>query len=268
MAGRDRVRRPLLRGRRRLRRVQPRPRVLRLPAVHLAGPGEPPCWDARAAGRGRKEGRRAGLRAAASPPDHPGLHRLRRDEADERCPEDCSERRIELVNGADYDKLAAAAAACRDRIRGLRAVAEELARAEPAHGEWKAAYEALQQSARSALRRFRPGPESRDDPFSPVPTVVVWRCPDCGGVDAPQPCIGVCIGARPCGLMRPVMNWSAPGLPPIARPSGPWPTCFAGSRRKAACRAMGAELARLSNAGAAHPAVGLTGACGSPVPSR
>jgi hypothetical protein len=23
--------------------------------------------------------------------------------------------------------------------------------------------------------------------------VVVWRCPDCGGVDAPQPCIGVCI---------------------------------------------------------------------------
>jgi hypothetical protein len=34
---------------------------------------------------------------------------------------------------------------------------------------------------------------SRDDPFSPVPTVVVWRCPDCGGVDAPQPCIGVCI---------------------------------------------------------------------------
>jgi len=112
---------------------------------------------------------------------------------DESCPQGCPERRVELINGADYDQLAAAAAACRDRIRGLRAAAEELARAEPAHGEWKAAYEALQQSARSALRRFRPGPESRDDPFSPVPTVVVWRCPDCGGVDAPQPCIGVCI---------------------------------------------------------------------------
>ena len=42
---------------------------------------------------------------------------------DETCPEGCSERRTELVNGADYDKLAAAAAACQDRLRELRAAA-------------------------------------------------------------------------------------------------------------------------------------------------
>jgi hypothetical protein len=24
--------------------------------------------------------------------------------------------------------------------------------------------------------------------------VIVWQCQDCGGVDAPQPCIDVCIG--------------------------------------------------------------------------
>jgi hypothetical protein len=112
---------------------------------------------------------------------------------DEGCPAGCAERRVELVSGADYDQLAAAAAACRARVRGLRAVAGELARAEPAHGEWQAAYQALQQSARSALRRFRSPPGSQDDPFSPARTVVVWRCPDCGGVDAPRPCIGVCI---------------------------------------------------------------------------
>ena len=41
---------------------------------------------------------------------------------------------------------------------------------------------------------------------------------------------GCASGARPCGLMRPAMNWNAHRLPPIARPSGPWPTCFAGSR--------------------------------------
>jgi hypothetical protein len=116
---------------------------------------------------------------------------MRRDES---CPEGCSERRTELVNGADYDKLAAAAAACQDRLRELRAAAGELAQAEPADGGWKAAYEALQRSARSALRRSaRPAPGGRDDPFAPVPSAVVWRCPDCGGVDAPQPCIGVCI---------------------------------------------------------------------------
>jgi hypothetical protein len=118
-----------------------------------------------------------------------GCGAMRRDES---CPAACSERRTELVNGADYDKLAAAAAACRDR--GLRAVAEELAQAEPVHGGWKATYEGLQRPARSALRRFRPVPDGRDDdPFLPAQTVVVWRCPDCGGVDAPQPCIGVCI---------------------------------------------------------------------------
>jgi hypothetical protein len=42
---------------------------------------------------------------------------MRRDES---CPEGCSERRTELVNGADYDKLAAAAAACHDRRREMR----------------------------------------------------------------------------------------------------------------------------------------------------
>ena len=28
---------------------------------------------------------------------------------------------------------------------------------------------------------------------SPAETVTVWRCQDCGGVDAPQPCIDVCL---------------------------------------------------------------------------
>ena len=112
---------------------------------------------------------------------------------DQSCRGDCSERRVELVNGADYERLATAAAACHDRVRGLRAVAGKLAHTEPAHGQWKATYQALQQSARSALRRFGPEPEGQDDPFSPARTVIVWRCQDCGGVDAPQPCIGVCI---------------------------------------------------------------------------
>lgn len=112
---------------------------------------------------------------------------------DQTCPVPCAERRVELVNADDYDRLAAAAAACRARVRGLRAVAAELAGTEPAEDEREAAYRALQQSARSALRRFRPPPGSPDDQFPSARPVVVWRCPDCGGVDAPQPCIGVCI---------------------------------------------------------------------------
>ena len=112
---------------------------------------------------------------------------------DEGCAGACSERKLELVTGADYDQLAAAAAACRARIRVLREVAGELARTEPEPEQRQAAYEALQRSARSALRRCGPAPDGQDDPLSPAPAVTVWRCPDCGGVDAPQPCIGVCI---------------------------------------------------------------------------
>jgi hypothetical protein len=105
---------------------------------------------------------------------------------DQSCPDGCTEVRVELVSGGIYDQLATAAAACRDRVRGLRAVVGQLARTEPADGEWEAAYRALQQAARSALRRCGPGTDGQDDdPFSPARIVIVWRCQACGGVEAP-----------------------------------------------------------------------------------
>ena len=119
-----------------------------------------------------------------------GCGAMRRDQT---CPVACAERRVELVNAGDYDRLAASAAACRARVHGLRAVAAQLASAQPAEGEWQAAYQAVQESALSALRRFAPPGGSPADPFPVAQTAVVWRCRDCGGVDAPQPCIGVCI---------------------------------------------------------------------------
>jgi len=125
-----------------------------------------------------------------------GCKAMRQEEA---CDGGCSERRLELVSGDDYDELAAAAADCRARIQGLRAVFGELARTEPGPGKWQAAYEALQRSARAALRRYRPAPDGTGgtggtgDPLPAAGTVTVWRCPDCGSVDAPQECIGVCI---------------------------------------------------------------------------
>jgi len=112
----------------------------------------------------------------------------------ESCPGACCERRLELVSGGDHDELTAAAAACRVRIEGLCAVVGELARREPGPGEWRVAYQALQQSARSVLRRSGPAARGRDDELlSPAETVIVWRCQDCGAVDAPQECIDVCI---------------------------------------------------------------------------
>ena len=112
----------------------------------------------------------------------------------ESCAGACRERRLKLVRGSDYDKLTAVAAACRDRIEGFRVVLGELARTEPGPGQCRAAYEALQLSARSALRGSGPAAGARDEGLpSSAETVTVWRCQDCGGVDAPQPCIDVCI---------------------------------------------------------------------------
>jgi hypothetical protein len=112
----------------------------------------------------------------------------------ESCAGVCHERRLELVSGGDYDELTAAAAACGVRIAGLWAVVGELAHREPGPGEWRVAYEAVRRSARSALRRFGPAAGGGgDELLSPAETVIVWRCQDCGGVDAPRECIDVCI---------------------------------------------------------------------------
>jgi hypothetical protein len=112
----------------------------------------------------------------------------------ESCEGACRERRLELASGSDYDELTAVAAACRVRIKGFWAVVGELARREPGPGEVRVAYAALQQQARSVLRRSGPAAGGRgDELLSPAETVIVWRCQDCGGVDAPQECIDVCI---------------------------------------------------------------------------
>ena len=112
----------------------------------------------------------------------------------ESCEGACRERRLELVRGSDYDELTAVAAACRVRMERFWALVGELARTEPGPGQWRAAYEALQQSARSVLRGSGPAAGGRDDERpSPAQTVILWRCEDCGGVDAPQECIDVCI---------------------------------------------------------------------------
>ena len=112
----------------------------------------------------------------------------------ENCEGACHERRLELISGGDYDELTAVAAACRVRIEGFRAVVGELARAEPGPGEWRVAYEALRQSARSVLRRSGPAAGGRGDELpARADTVIVWRCEDCGSVDAPRECIDVCI---------------------------------------------------------------------------
>ena len=53
----------------------------------------------------------------------------------------------------------------------------------------RAAYRASQRAALAVLSRH----ESHDDSDEPAEHVTTWWCAECGGIDAPQPCLGICV---------------------------------------------------------------------------
>jgi hypothetical protein len=92
------------------------------------------------------------------------------------CPDGCADVAIDLVAADDVDAHAARAVALRDRVSALRAVVEHLADGAVADEE-----------ARRALAVSTPAKP-------PDPEIVpAWGCPDCGRLEAPQPCLDVCI---------------------------------------------------------------------------
>ena len=103
------------------------------------------------------------------------------------CPDGCADVPLDLVAAAAVDALAARVAALAVRARECRAVLEML-RADPSRdwGEVRAA-------AIAALRT--PVPEAPP----PEEVVEAWGCPECGRVDAPQPCLDVCV-RRPVSM--------------------------------------------------------------------
>jgi hypothetical protein len=106
----------------------------------------------------------------------------------ERCEGSCSEHKLVLVSAADYDALLEAAGDARERVRRLASVVSMLAAA-PAPRDVRSTLLELQERGRRALRDG----EDPCDEWSPPGTVTGWWCAECGNVDMPQPCIGVCV---------------------------------------------------------------------------
>lgn len=70
---------------------------------------------------------------------------------------------------------------------------DDLAETRPANEAWDLSLEDLRNEARSALHRYSDD-NTQDALWSdPVEEAVTWWCPRCGGVDAPQECLGICI---------------------------------------------------------------------------
>jgi hypothetical protein len=105
----------------------------------------------------------------------------------ERCEGSCSEHKLVLVSAADYEALLDAADDAREHAGRLASVVSMLA-AGPRPGDVRATLLELQERGRHALRDGEdPGNEWSAD------TVTGWWCAQCGNVDMPQPCIGVCV---------------------------------------------------------------------------
>jgi hypothetical protein len=109
------------------------------------------------------------------------------------CDSGCSEQKLELVRAAAHDSLAALASSADARAGAFRSVAEELAWHQPAGEDRQDAYRALQDKARATLHRH-PSVDGQDveleEPAEPATT---WWCAECGGIDAPHPCLGICV---------------------------------------------------------------------------
>jgi len=109
------------------------------------------------------------------------------------CAGGCGEQKLELVPAGQYDWVAALASSAHLRAEAFGAVAQALASRQPGAEECEAAYRSLQDVARITLRRY-PEVEVLDvDWDEPVEFATTWWCARCGGIDAPRPCLGICV---------------------------------------------------------------------------
>jgi hypothetical protein len=86
----------------------------------------------------------------------------------------------------------AQAADARDAVEALTAPVRALASMEP-QDDPERAYRALQADARLILRSLESNRPDHLGGGSAVDRLTVWSCTACGRIEAPQPCIGVCV---------------------------------------------------------------------------
>ncbi|MGC9221632.1 MAG: hypothetical protein ACP5H2_09840 [Solirubrobacteraceae bacterium] len=124
-----------------------------------------------------------------------GCGSLREYETCERCDYEA----LDLVAATEFDQLHAAQRADADMIDAMLSLIKALARPQANAPDYQLAQQVVATDARRVLRQAVPSPTASADPAviaENATRVSVWRCRVCGGVDAPQECIGVCIWRR------------------------------------------------------------------------
>jgi hypothetical protein len=125
------------------------------------------------------------------------------------CDSGCSEEKLELVRAVDFEGLTGLASGAHVRAEAFRAVAKELASGLSGPADWEATYRSVQCAARATLRRYPEFDGHGEGWDEPAEGATTWWCAACGGIDAPQPCLGICIwrpidwvNAKLCGQER------------------------------------------------------------------
>lgn len=116
-----------------------------------------------------------------------------RVDAPQLCPQGCDERAVDLVFG---DALDAALAELADAVDGVRALRGLVLRSVSA----EVTPRAVQAEARSVLRVVKASSAGQVGTGDGVIRFTAWVCGRCGWMEAPQPCLGVCV-FRPVWLV-------------------------------------------------------------------
>lgn len=112
------------------------------------------------------------------------------------CETGCSERRRDLVRADACDWVEGLADRARRRADALRPLVRVIATQADDAGagaDADAAFGELAEGARQALRRHPDADAATADLSEPPDEATTWWCDRCGGLDAPQDCLGICI---------------------------------------------------------------------------
>jgi hypothetical protein len=109
------------------------------------------------------------------------------------CETGCSEHKLELVRAVAHDALIAAQSNARTRADAFEEPVRRLASHEPGVDEFETEFRSAQSEARDLLRSHPDANEQTVDWEQPAEHATTWWCAKCGGVDAPQPCLGICV---------------------------------------------------------------------------
>lgn len=108
------------------------------------------------------------------------------------CGSGCSEQRLDLVRAVAHDELATLERALRARLELQLPVIQRLTGSSTSN-ESEAGYRELQARSRNVLRSSTTAPDPQIDAREPSEAATTWWCARCGGIDAPQPCLGICV---------------------------------------------------------------------------